>query len=617
MEIFGHPIDLPLDNQAVAIRVGEFMIEENLIRPDDLAQALDVQSQERQDADLPMGALLTRYTARRLDLISKPELARINGIKARQRALADILADIGLADKETQIRVLDRYRPEIIAEHVAAILFREALKQGARSIHLDQDDQGVELRLRTGSTYHRAYLDQPPGQALRTAQALMRWIKSLARLEGASGQLPGNGTFHLKIAPAPGQERRSIEGQLTFCPTRCGECMTLLLTQSSEYGMRLDELPYSPGVVAAFKKLLESGSGLIVVCGPAGSGRRATLYAALRHLRRFDTRILTAEDPITRPIAGIGQTQADPGRGLPLDRLLRTLIRQEPDIVLVDSLDDGPTATAAFDAVEQGLLVLGSLTAPDAVTAIANLRALNIDMDRIGTGLIGILAQRKLPRICNACRQPASPAPHEWRLLFDKEPAPGSFFAGAGCPACGHTGFRGTALIAELLEPAPQTALAIRQGSGPDELDGLAKAQGMGTLLKDGLDKSDQVRLADLIRAVPMDMIRKFAGGEKPMVFEAVEAGAPRLLEIEERASLSLHNPGEQAEEIDQLFLRYRQMREKAGQPAAEADVEDFRRFISESVREVKIKYACPAVRVDLIGNDERVEIVGVPVGVR
>ena len=500
MEIFGHPIDLPLDNQAVAIRVGEFMIEENLIRPDDLAQALDVQRQERQDADLPMGALLTRYTAmdadeletllqhpelhktfastalaagvlnrgqiekclrlkgvgeglghvaqrrypamrrqiealmmnhpvladlaRRLDLISKPELARINGIKARQRALADILADIGLADKETQIRVLDRYRPEIIAEHVAAILFREALKQGARSIHLDQDDQGVELRLRTGSTYHRAYLDQPPGQALRTAQALMRWIKSLARLEGASGQLPGNGTFHLKIAPAPGQERRSIEGQLTFCPTRCGECMTLLLTQSSEYGMRLDELPYSPGVIAAFKKLLESGSGLIVVCGPAGSGRRATLYAALRHLRRFDTRILTAEDPITRPIAGIGQTQADPGRGLPLDRLLRTLIRQEPDIVLVDSLDDGPTATAAFDAAEKGLLVLGSHTAPDAVTAIANLRALNIDMDRIGTGLIGILAQRKLPRICNACRQPASPAPHEWRLLFDKEPAP-------------------------------------------------------------------------------------------------------------------------------------------------------------------------------------------------
>lgn len=693
MEIFGHRIDLSLDNPSIAVRLGQFLIEKNLLRPEDLEQARNLQAQEQRDAHLPFGVLLSRYTAMAADrleallhhpglqktamslalstdlvdqgrietclrlkpvgvglgrvlqqrhpaaweqierllmdrpelgelafrtgLISREELTKVNTIRSGRRTLADVLSELNLVEKDALARTRDLHLPDLIAEQAAEILFKEAIGQGARTIHLDQGDRGMRLGLRIGHQYRQALLDVPPGRAHQTARALARHIKNLAGLSQATGALPGSGSLNLKVGTDESPSKPSLRGHVAVCPTRCGESITLQLTQPSGYGCQLDDLPYSPGILKDFKKLLECRQGLILICGPAGSGKRATLYAALRYLRhRYGGKIFSVENPVAHPLEGINQTQADPSLGLNQVGLLQAIARQDADILAVDDLEDGTAAATALEIAAQGCLVLGALAAGDAVAAIERLTALDLDRERIGTGLIGILAQRNLPRICKACKQPALPAREEWELLFDGNPDPGRFYAGEGCPVCDHSGFHGTTLIAELLELTPQTALSIRNGTDRDALAALFRIQGMRTLLEDGLDKIDQIRLTDLVRTVPFSMIQGFAKKEKPPAFAAVEQEPAQLLRTEERVSLDLHTPKQQGEAIDQLFSSYQAMRQKAGQTPVAADTELFRRFIVQSAREVKLRYACQAVRIDLIGSEDGVEILAVPVGV-
>lgn len=693
MEIFGHRIDLSLDNQSIAVRLGEFLIEKNLLQPADLEQARNLQAQEQRDAHLPIGVLLSRYTAMaagqletllqhpelqktvislalaadllnqgqietclrlkpvgggldrvlqqrhptiwehlerllmdrpelaelafRSGLISREELTRVNTIRSGRRTLADVLSGLNLIEKEALARTRDMHLPDLIAEQAAEILFKVALSQGAHTIHLDQDDRGMRLGLRIGRQCQQTLLEDPPGRAQQTARALARHIKKLAGLSDTSGSLPESGTLNLKAGTDESRSRPALQGHVAVCPTRCGESITLQLTHRSGYGRQLDELPYSPDILKGFKKLLGRGQGLFLVCGPAGSGKRATLFAALRYLRNhLGGKIFTVENPVTHPLEGINQTQADPALGLSQVDLLQAIARQDADIIVVDSLEDRATTAAALEIAGQGCLVLGALAAGDAVAAIGRLLELGLDREQIGSGLIGILAQRKLPRICKACKQPALPPRKEWELLFNSAPDPGRFHTGAGCPVCGHSGFHGTTLIAELLELTSQTALFIRNGTDCGALTALFKIQGMRTMLEDGLDKTDQVRMTDLIRAVPLAMIQGFASKEKPPAFAAVEQETPQLLHLEERVSLDLHTPRHQGQAIDQLFSSYQAMRQKAGQKPVAADTDLFRRFIVQSAREVKLRYACQAVRIDLIGSEDGVEIVAVPVGV-
>lgn len=249
---------------------------------------------------------------------------------------------------------------------------------------------------------------------------------------------------------------------------------------------------------------------MILVSGPTGSGKSSTLYAALQYINGPGIKIITAEDPIEYSFPGIMQTQINTKIDLTFARLLRSFLRLDPDVILVGEIRDQETAGISFDAAQTGHVLLSTLHTNDSVSAVSRLVDLGIDYNQIASNLIGVVSQRLVRRNCIKCSRPCTPAKEEWSLFFNRYPEHIHFHKGIGCKACDFTGYSGRTLVSELFEISPKITLAISCKSSENELKRLAVSAGMKTMADDGLMKMNQISLSELIRVLPLEMIKEF-----------------------------------------------------------------------------------------------------------
>ena len=394
---------------------------------------------------------------------------------------------------------------------------------------------------------------------------------------------------------------------MATCPAISGENVTIRILDSRKAKVGLENLNHSDEVLAPLKRLFKSSAGMVLVSGPTGSGKSSTLYGALQYIYHPGIKIITAEDPIEYSFPGIMQTQIKPKIGLTFARLLRSFLRLDPDVILVGEIRDNETATIGFDAAQTGHLLLSTIHTNDAVSAVSRLLDLEIEPNQIAASLIGVLAQRLVRRNCQKCAREYRPARHEWRLFFRTYPDHLKFHRGIGCKACGFTGYSGRTVISELFEINRDIALAMSAGASERQLKQIALETGMRTMIDDGLRKLDQTTLSEILRVVPIEMVKEFSQRSS---HHAAEAGGAFS---SPDAALLITDPEDDWPLIDKLFETYSRLCKEVGKPVAKGEADLFREFIRERFAEIQQAHRCKRIEFMLQVRDKNVEIAARP----
>jgi type IV pilus assembly protein PilB len=543
-------------------------------------------------------------------------LYRSSGADRVNRAVDGIqdMELIELSLREDQLEEEAARANDMMAEQVVDFIIRYGISKGASDIHVEQDRQGARLRYRTDGICKEVEIDWLNEKLQEMPNAVISRIKVLSNLDISERRLPQDGVFRVNYYD-PEQDRRfDLDFRVATCPAIVGENVTIRILDSRQASVGLENLNHSPHVLGPLKRLFKSAAGMILVTGPTGSGKSSTLYAALRYVYHPGIKIITAEDPIEYSFPGIMQTQVKPKIGLNFVRLLRSFLRLDPDVILVGEIRDTETASIAFDAAQTGHLLLSTLHTNDAVSAVSRLLDLDIEHNQVASSLIGILAQRLVRKTCEKCKQPYHPPVEEWGLFFTAYPDHLTFSKGMGCKACGYTGYKGRTLISELFEIDREIALALSRGISETELKRLALASGMKTMIDDGLIKLDQTTLTEIIRVVPIEMIKEFASRKNGAESGALspERATPEF--FSEHITFVLSDPNRQKEAIDALFERYQTLRRSIGQESSRGDRELFFDFLESSYGDITRKHQCDKIVLEFIGRDNRVIITAAPV---
>ena len=357
-------------------------------------------------------------------------------------------------------------------------LISRAVETQASDIHIEPFEDRLRVRYRYDGVLHES--DNPPTQL--TAAIISR-IKIMARLDIAERRLPQDGRIKLAVR---GQE---VDFRVSTIPSLYGETVVLRVLDRSAVTFEWGKLGLSPAVVERLDKALQLPNGIVLVTGPTGSGKTTTLYTGLLSLNSVVRKVVTVEDPIEYQLPGVNQIQVKPQIGLSFASLLRSILRQDPDVIMVGEIRDLETAQIAVQAALTGHLVLSTVHTNSAAATVSRLRDMGLEDYLMTAVLRGILAQRLVRRLCLACRraEPAA-APLVSRLRLDRrEPKPTLWHA-VGCPKCRNTGYRGRLAIAEFLEPTPVIERLIFARADQSEIERAAVAGGMVTMFEAGLE---------------------------------------------------------------------------------------------------------------------------------
>jgi general secretion pathway protein E len=303
----------------------------------------------------------------------------------------------------------------------------------------------------------------------------------MAGLNIAEKRLPQDGRIRLRIAG------RDIDVRVSTLPTTHGERIVLRLLDRSQVITEIDQLGFNPELLRAWRSLIRRPYGILLVTGPTGSGKTTTLYASLNEINKPDLNIITIEDPVEYQLRGIGQIPVNPKIGLTFAHGLRTILRQDPDVILVGEIRDLETAEIAIQASLTGHLVFSTLHTNDAPSAITRLTDMGIEPYLVASSLLGVLAQRLVRTLCPYCKVPVSVSPEALRELTTYLPRePITIYEKKGCTHCKGTGYRGRAAIGELLRVTDLLRQTIVQTQDANSIRKIATEQGMKTLREDG-----------------------------------------------------------------------------------------------------------------------------------
>lgn len=346
-------------------------------------------------------------------------------------------------------------------------VFDEAIQMRASDIHIEPEETRLVVRFRIDGQLHEQVQAD-----LRLASALIVRLKLMAGLDIAEKRLPQDGGISIRTSG------KRIDVRLSTIPTMHGEAAVMRLL-AQDQGMRdLEKLGMPQVVLEKFKKLIKQPHGIVLVTGPTGSGKTTTLYGALAILNQRNVKILTIEDPVEYRIAGINQVQVNEKIELTFARMLRSFLRQDPDIMLVGEIRDHETAEIAARAAMTGHLVLSTLHTNDAASTPGRLLDIGIPGFTIATTLLGVLSQRLVRVICEDCSESYQPSSDEftWASHYlGAKAASTDFKHGRGCVRCNHTGYVGRVGIFELLEMTSDLAVVIHKGD-PVEFERAARA---------------------------------------------------------------------------------------------------------------------------------------------
>ena len=333
-------------------------------------------------------------------------------------------------------------------------LFEDAVGVGASDIHIEPDEQVLRIRQRVDGVLHEQVMNEK-----RIAPAVVLRLKLMAGLNISEKRLPQDGRFNIKV------KGRNIDVRLSTMPIQWGESVVMRLLDQSGSSLQLDSLGMPNDIVHRFRKVLHHPSGMVLVTGPTGSGKTTTLYAALRELNVPCKKIITVEDPVEYRIPRVNQVQVNPKIGLEFSTVLRTALRQDPDIILVGEMRDQTTAEIGLRAAMTGHLVLSTLHTNDAISTADRLLDMGAEGYLLAASLRAIIAQRLVRRICGSCEEEYEPDAQEraWLDSMLGAHAPARLKRGRGCSHCNHTGYRGRIGVYEYIEPDEAMLTALRK----------------------------------------------------------------------------------------------------------------------------------------------------------
>ncbi len=358
-------------------------------------------------------------------------------------------------------------------------IITRAVETSASDIHIEPFEDTLRVRYRYDGVLHEA--DNPPP---RMAAAIVSRIKIMARLDIAERRLPQDGRIRLAVR---GQD---VDFRVSTIASMHGETVVLRVLDRGAVTFAWDRLGLAPAVVGQLERALALPNGIVLVTGPTGSGKTTTLYTGLLALNAVTRKVITVEDPIEYQLRGINQVQVRPQIGLSFANLLRTILRQDPDVIMVGEIRDLETAQIAVQAALTGHLVLSTLHTNSAAATITRLRDMGLEDYLISSVLRGILAQRLVRRLCLACRRAAEAPPAVIQRFMLDPPAnagPVTLWHPVGCPDCRGTGYRGRLAIAEFLTPTEEIERLIFARTDHNDIERAAVANGMVTLFRAGI----------------------------------------------------------------------------------------------------------------------------------
>ncbi len=388
--------------------------------------------------------------------------------------------DEGLWDDPEQLRDLATEAPVVrLVNHV----INQALEVRASDIHFEPFRDHLKIRYRIDGVLHDIETVSKKLQPAITSR-----LKLMAKMNIAEMRLPQDGRIKVKDG------RREIDIRVSSLPTIFGESIVLRLLNREEVKLELESLGITPKVLEKFDYLIRRPYGMILVTGPTGSGKTTTLYSVMNRINSPEKKIVTVEDPVEYQLEGINQIQVKSNIGLTFASALRTILRQDPDIILIGEIRDSETAEIAVQSALTGHLVFSTLHTNDAASAITRLEEMGIEPYLISSCLLAVMAQRLVRKICPNCKEeyllPEGLLDETASALgVSKDQIPVRQWRGKGCPSCANTGYSGRTGIYELLEVNDGIPALILNGENSSTISKKAQENGMKTLRQDGLLK--------------------------------------------------------------------------------------------------------------------------------
>lgn len=421
------------------------------------------------------------------DIARSLERYYVGGGESVEQLVADLEADDELnevANRLAKSDTIDITSAEALAESAPVrkllnMILLLGIKDQASDIHFEPFEQDFKVRIRSDGVLYEMV---PPPRHL--AMAIITRIKVMSDLDIAERRLPQDGRIRLSVAGHP------VDLRVSVLPTMFGESVVMRILDRSVVMLDLNAVGMDTPTVSDFRRMIKLPNGIVLVTGPTGSGKTTTLYGALNELNSVEDKLITTEDPVEYDMEGIVQIPIDASIGNTFAHCLRSILRQDPDIILVGEIRDLETAEIAVQASLTGHLVFSTLHTNDAPSAITRLRDMGIPPFLITATLEGVLAQRLVRRICQGCREETMPSMDQ---LADLELSPDDvigkkFYRGRGCAACNNTGFKGRTGLFELMPINDIIRDLINRSGSTEALRDAAVQSGMRSLRKAALD---------------------------------------------------------------------------------------------------------------------------------
>jgi len=360
------------------------------------------------------------------------------------------------------------------------LIISQAIKDRASDIHIEPEAKRLRIRYRIDGILHEVFF--PPKHL---HPMIISRIKIMSDLDVSERRVPQDGRFQLKV------ENKNVDMRVSILPTIHGEKAVMRVLDKSQLVMGLEELGFDEDVLRQWRGIINKSQGIILITGPTGSGKTTTLYAVLREINTVEKNIVTVENPVEYELPLINQVQVNPAAGLTFASGLRSILRQDPDIIMIGEIRDLETAEIAIRSALTGHLVLSTLHTNDAPGAVTRLIDMGVEPFLVSSSLIGVLAQRLVRKICPHCKEPVSIPPEIWTRMELPGPLSGTtFYKGKGCRECKGTGYKGRTGIYELMVLNEEIQRLIVKRASDDQLQKAAKEAGMVTLREDGFKKA-------------------------------------------------------------------------------------------------------------------------------
>lgn len=362
------------------------------------------------------------------------------------------------------------------------LLITYAVKQDATDLHIEPDEKLVRTRYRIDGILH-----QGPALPQKLLSPITVRIKIMSGMNISENRVPQDGRIKFSL------NDKIIDIRVSSFPTTFGETMAMRLLDKEKLVRGLESLGFSESNLDIFKNAIKKPHGIILATGPTGSGKTTTLYSTLTYLNSLERKIITLEDPVEYELQIIRQSQVNPKAGLTFAVGLRSILRQDPDVIFVGEVRDSETAEMAVRAALTGHLVFSTLHTNDAVGAIPRLLDMAVEPFLLASSLTAVIAQRLVRIICKRCKEETTPDPALVRRLGGEEVTRDiKFYHGKGCPNCRGTGYRGRVAVIELLTISPEISELIMKRTDSNVIKGMAIKEGFKTLKEDGIEKIAQ-----------------------------------------------------------------------------------------------------------------------------